>query len=101
MGCRQLILFPAIFIDGQLQQCTDDVLVDCEKTHIIGEKTEKAWDAVKERFKHVTGFFISYKGLEYGSTAMNQSDFLAACQAACNEPVPVRIHDFMHAIEFD
>lgn len=99
MSCNNKILFPAIFVDGQLQQCTVDVFVDCDDTNILGEKTEKAWDAVHFKYKHVTGFFISYKGIEYGSTTMTQVEFVAAC-ADCGHP-PVRIHDFMHAIEFD
>lgn len=95
-----MILFPAIFRDGQLQSCTTDVFVDCEKVRIIGEKTEKAWDAVNEKFKCVTGFFISYKGIEYGSVEINQSDYFSLCMANCQE-VDFRLFEDLFDFEFE
>lgn len=100
MGCRQLIKFPVIFRDGQLQRCTTDIMVDCNEIKILGEKTEKAWDAVNEKFMCVTGFFISYKGIEYGSIDVNESDFFNLCQANCPEQ-DFRLFEDLFDFEFE
>ena len=83
MKQQQGIQFPAIYADGELYSCAKDVYVDCGEVRIIGEKTEKAWDALHEKFMCVTGFFIGYKGIEYGSIDMTEDQYFAACQTAC------------------
>lgn len=99
MACRQLIQFPAKFRDGDLLPCTTDVLIDCSEAKILGEKTDKAWDAAHFKFERITGFFIAYKGIEYGATDWSQDDFLNACKNACNENIN-RIHVGQFAMPF-
>lgn len=99
MACRQLIQFPAIYRDGQLLTCATDVFIDCSTTKINGEKTEKAWDAVNEKFMRVTGFFINYKGIEYGSIDVDQDAYFALCVAACGDEF--RLHADEYDYEFE
>lgn len=94
MACRQLIQFPAIYRDGELLKCVNSIGVDCGEVRILGEKTEKAWDAANFNFKQVTGFFIAWHGIEYGSVSMTQSDFLLLCENACQPAEPFQIFDF-------
>lgn len=99
MACRQLILFPAIYRDGELLPCATEVFIDCSITKINGTKTERAWDAEHQIFSSITGFFISYKGIEYGSTEIDQDAYFVLAKAACGEDF--QIFDFEFDFEFE
>lgn len=99
MACKQLIQFPAIYRDGELLTCTQNFGIDCSTAKILGEKTEKAWDAVNFKFMDVTGFFLNFKGIEYGTIDINQAAYFALCVAACKENNPDE--DRIHVDEFD
>lgn len=100
MACRQLINFPAIYQDGQLLSCATDVLIDGATTKVIGEKQEKAWDSVNWKFMTVTGFFISFNGIEYGSVDMNRTGYFTALREACGgggggDDFQIHVHEFV------
>lgn len=102
MACKQLIQFPAIYRDGELLTCTQNFAVDCSNVKILGEKTEKAWDPVSFKFMVVTGFFLDYKGIEYGTIDIDTAAFFALCKTACEggNPEIFRIHVTQFSEEF-
>lgn len=77
------ILFPAIYIGGELQKNAVDIKVDCSKVTIEGEHRKQAWDPVYYVMRQMFGFFIEFDGIEYGTLKMTQQDFIDTCNGLC------------------
>lgn len=92
MGHRALIEFPIIYKDGELLPCATLLFVDCTTAKIIGEKSERAWFPQEDRYKMVTGFFIDYEGIEYGTLEIHQYQFLEMCADECARCSGAHIH---------
>jgi hypothetical protein len=92
MESKQRIEFPAITEDGTLLDCVTMKMVDCNKTRPKGVKQVKTWDPIKIKFVMVTGFYIEFEGVEYGSIDMTEEEYLAKCREACLQSTEYRIH---------
>ena len=101
MANKAFIHFPAIYKDGSLLQCVVDEFIDCGQLRVIGIKSEKAWDDVAFKHKVVTGLFIAYEGIEYGTIDIDQDELLARCKAACVNCSGFRLHTGEHSYEFE
>lgn len=96
------ILFPAIYIGGELQKKDVDIKVECSSVHIEGELRKQAWNPVDKRFQMMYGFFIEFAGVEYGTINMTEQQFSDACSGLCcgGGNTNQRIHVGEFAIEF-
>lgn len=100
----RLILFPAIYKDGELLEKECDFKIDCSSVGVKGERRKKAWDPINWCFRMMHGFFIEFEGAEYGTLMMTQQDFLDVCNGVGNccqgDILNERIHVHEFAIEF-
>jgi len=99
----RLILFPAIYKDGELLEHDTDYKIDSSSVKIKGELRKKSWDPINWCFRMMFGLFIEYDGHEYGTLDMTEQEFIDLCNGVgfcCQDPLRDRIHVAQFAIEF-
>jgi hypothetical protein len=89
---KALIEFPIIYKDGELLPCPVLLFVDCNTAKVIGEKSERAWYPQENKYKMVTGFFIEFEGIEYGTINIHQWEYLQKCADECANCSGAHIH---------
>lgn len=96
------LLFPAIYVGGELQSKDIDIKIECSSVKILGEQRKQAWDPVYYKMRMMCGFFIEFDGTEYGTLKLTEQDFSDACNGLCcnGGSLTDRIHVEQFAIEF-
>lgn len=97
----QLILFPYRTKGGVLETKDCTLVLDIEHLKIIGQVRRIVYDPVKIRPVYMTGLFIQYENIEYGSLSMTLDQLMAEVLACNCGELDFRIHSIEHALEFN
>lgn len=80
----KLISFPYTVLNGEVQRCSKEIVVDAAKVTVNGDFTDLTVldeDGVLYTTKDL--FVIEFNGKTYGSETMDQADYVAAVNACC------------------
>lgn len=100
MSKFRLLEFPYRSKNGVLEVRDQVIYLDQELLNIKGEQKRAVFDPVKKKPVFMTGLYLQYKGIEYGSVTMNLAQ-LTALLEACNCPEDFsRIHVGQFCIQF-
>jgi hypothetical protein len=95
-----IVQFPAITKDGIILPEVCMVAVDCRKVKSKGETIKRVYDNSAWAYRRMTGYFIEYNGVEYGTISMCESELLNTCNGNICDEEMYQVHVSQFAIQF-
>lgn len=101
MSQNRIIQFEYRTKDSIIQPDNCVISLFTEKISIRGERCQKVFDPVKIKAVKMTGLFIRYEGVEYGSITTNLVQLLAEISSCNCVEDEFRIFDDEFDLEFE
>lgn len=101
MSRNRIIQFEYRTKDGVIQPNNSIISLSTEKIIINGQLTKKVFDPVKIRPVIMTGLFITYHNIEYGSITTNEQELLSILNNCYCVEDEFRIFDEVFEKEFE